>query len=179
MPNGQTQVNGLEYVGIEVTTGGNNYPQVAVKQGYFFGWGGSGPRSSTGLPALAVRFQMLEELMTIAAAANSTSANTSILPANSLIHVVMGRVTVAIPTAATFTVGDASQAARFASGVAVALGTTFTGFLHWNPSVASDALGPRQTANAGVRITPNATPANANGRVALQVFSETFIPPTA
>jgi hypothetical protein len=91
----------------------------------------------------------------------------------------MGRVTVAIPNATTFNVGSTGQAARFASAVAVAVNTAFVGFLQWNPSVASDALGPRQTANAGVLITPSATPATAIGRVALQVFTETFVAPTA
>lgn len=176
--NGPAEVTGLEYAGTEVVAG-NNYPKLGVRQGYLFGLMGSGSRSSTAAADLAVRYQVLEELMTIAAAASSDSANTSLLPTNSLIRAVVGRVTVVIPTAATFSVGDSAQAARFASGIAVAATTTFVGFLHQNPAVASDNLGPRQTANAAVRITPNATPGAATGRVAIQVIAETFIPPTA
>lgn len=178
MPNSLTQVDCLEYVTIDVTTNGNSHPAVAVRQGYFFGWGGSGSRSSTLVTALQFSMYVMEEVLTVAAAATSDTA-ANLLPANSLIHAVLGRNTVAIPTAATYTVGDATQAARFASGVAVAAGTTFVGFLHWNPAVASDNLGPRQTADAKLRVTPSLTPANNSGRIALQTFVETFIPATA
>jgi hypothetical protein len=126
-----------------------------------------------------IKYGVKEELMTIAAAATSDSALATLLPANSLILAVIGRVTVAIPTAATFLVGDATQTARFASGVAVAANTTFVQNLHWNPTVATANLGLQQSADARIRITPNLTPATAVGRVALQVAYLTFTAPTA
>lgn len=126
-----------------------------------------------------VGISVAEEVVTIAAAASSDSV-ANLLPANSLIAVVVGRVTVVIPTATSFTVGDATQAARFATGVAVAAGTTFVGMLQWNPAVASDDLGPRQVSAAKIRLTmAGGTPAANTGRVALQVAALTFTPPTA
>jgi hypothetical protein len=126
----------------------------------------------------AMEFGVNEELITIGTGTTTTGANTSLLPANSLIEMVVGRVTVAIPTAATFTVGDTAQPARFVSGVAVALGTTFVGTLHKNPAVASDALGPRQVANAALVIDPNANPANNAGRIRAQVAFKRGSPPS-
>lgn len=180
MTNGASAVTGLEMIDTDVVAG-NAYPKIGVKLGYSFGWAGSNGRYSGGAPQLAIRFQLLEEVvpMTIAAAASSDSANTSILPANSLIGLVLGRVTTVIPTAATFNVGDATTAARFASSVAVAATTTFVGMNHWFGNVTTTAAGPTQAANAAVRITPNLTPGAATGRLALQTWSITGIPPTA
>lgn len=134
--------------------------------------------STSGGPDKVATFGVKTELLTIAASANSNTVDTTILPANSLILAVTARVTVAIPTATTFTIGDATQASRFATGVAVAVNTQAVGFLHWNPAVASDNLGPRQTANAGIRVTPNSTPGNANGRVRLYVAYLAFAAPS-
>jgi hypothetical protein len=118
------------------------------------------------------------ELVTIAAAATTdTSAN--LLPANSIIDAVTVRVTTLIPTAATFTVGDATQAARFATGVAVAAGTTAVGLLQNDPTVATGNLGPVQTSAAKIRITPNSSPADATGRVRVTVFYRQFVAPTS
>jgi len=117
------------------------------------------------------------ELLTIAAAA-STDTTGNLLPANAVIEAVVVRVTTVIPTAATFTVGEATTAARFATGVAVAQDTTAVGLLHRNPADA-DAAGPVQTAAAKVRITPNAQPGAATGVVRIEVFFSRFVPPTS
>jgi hypothetical protein len=177
MSNAMSQIDTFEYVGIDITTG-FNHPSLAVRQGYFFGWGGSGGRSSTGVTALAVMFQLLEELLSLAAAATSDTA-ANLLPANSIIHHVLGRVTVTTTTTATFSVGDPTTAARFAAGIAIAATTTFVGQTHWSGASTTLANGPSQAAAAKVRVTPNATPGNSNGRIAIQVFSETGIAPTA
>lgn len=150
-------------------------PNPGVILGRLLSWYGSSTRGLNKVGAIGVK----EEVLTIAAAATSTTVSTSLLPANSLILAVIGRVTVAIPTAATFTVGDATTAARFASGIAVALSTTFVGFTHWSGAITTLAAGPSQAANAAILVTPNLTPANANGRLALQTIYLQFTPPTA
>jgi hypothetical protein len=118
----------------------------------------------------------IAELTTIAAAAYTDTAMD--LPASSTITAVMGRVVTVIPTATTFTVGDPTTAARFASGVAVAAGTTFVGLAHRQPSVA-DAAGPVQVAAAKVRITPDSSPAAATGQVRVVLCYEQFTAPTS
>jgi hypothetical protein len=123
----------------------------------------------------SIRISSLTELVTIAAAASSTTV-AFLLPANSIIRGVVGRVVVAIPTAATFTVGDATTAGRFATAVAVAINTTFVGTIQADQT---GAPGPRQAAAAQIVITPNLTPGTAVGRVRLTVYFETYTPPTA
>jgi hypothetical protein len=115
------------------------------------------------------------EEITIAAAAN-TDSTANLLPANSIIEAVTARVTVVIPTAATFTIGDTTTAARFATGVAVAANTTAVGLTH---SDQTGAAGPKQTAAAKVRITPNLSPAGATGKVRITVFYRTFVAPAS
>jgi hypothetical protein len=120
----------------------------------------------------------VSELLTIAAAATTDTA-ANLLPADAIIEAVVVRTVVIIPTAATYTVGDPTQAARFATGVSTAAGSTAVGILHWNPTVAADTLGPRQTAAAVIRITPNAVPGAATGQVRITVFYTKFVAPTS
>jgi hypothetical protein len=117
------------------------------------------------------------ELLTIAAAA-STDTTGNLLPANAIIEAVTVRVITVIPTAATFTVGDAATPARFATGVAVAADTTAVGLLQRNPADA-DAAGPVQASAAKVRITPNLQPGAATGVIRISVFYSRFVPPTS
>lgn len=115
------------------------------------------------------------ELLTIAAAA-TTDTTANLLPANAIIEAVVVRVTTVIPTAATFSVGDATTAARFATGVAVAATTTAVGLTHVDQT---GAAGPKQTAAAKVRITPSSSPATATGVVRITVFYRQFVAPTS
>ena len=115
------------------------------------------------------------EVLTIAAAA-STDTTGNLLPANAVIKSVVVRVTTVIPTAATFTVGDATIAGRFATGVSTAATTTAVGLVHVDQTGTS---GPRQTSAAKVRITPNLTPGTATGVVEIVVFYEQFVAPTS
>jgi hypothetical protein len=121
------------------------------------------------------KYRWASEEITIAAAAN-TDSTADLLPANSIIEAVVARVTTVIPTAATFTIGDPTTAARFATGVAVAAGTTAVGLIH---SDQTGAGGPKQVAAAKVRITPNLSPAAATGKVRITVFYRTFIAPVS
>lgn len=101
----------------------------------------------------------LTELTTIAAAATTDTAIQ--LPANALILGVSVRVTTVIPTATTFTVGDAGSAARFSTAaVSVAAGST-------DPGTKAGAY--YNAAAAAVRITPNGTPGAATGAVRVTI----------
>jgi hypothetical protein len=122
-----------------------------------------------------VRYGSVTELVTIAAAATTTSA-ADLLPANSMILSVVGRVTTLIPTAATFKVGVAGLDTRFATGILVAAGTTFVGLTHHG--VASPN-GVQQVAAAKILVTPNLQPGDATGRLRLTVFYKQFVPPSA
>lgn len=116
------------------------------------------------------QIKSLTELVTIAAAATSTS--TIQMPANAIILAVSARVTVAIPTAATFTVGDAGSAARFNTGASmlVAAGTT---------NVGTKAGAYYNATAAGILITPNLTPGTAVGRVRVTIHYIEVTAPTS
>lgn len=194
MTNGASALAGNEYIGTDIGAG-YTWPKNGIRQnnsltnGYLFGWMGSPGRYVNSIPQLAAWIQVFEETgnapTTIAAAATSTTANTSILPAGSLIRAVLGRVTFAIPTAGSFQTGSTGFPTRFKTGTLVAAGTTFIGTDQWNTANAAGA-DPRQNVNAGILITPRnagdtaaATPATNAGRVAFQVVAEMFAPPTA
>lgn len=124
-----------------------------------------------------VRGSISESLTLAAAASTDTTAN--LLPAGAIIEAVVVRVTTVIPTAATFSVGDATTAARFGTGIAVAANTTATCIDHWSGAVATLASGPTQAAAAKIRITPNLTPATATGVLRITTFYRQFTPPTS
>jgi hypothetical protein len=110
----------------------------------------------------------LTELTTIAAAATTTT--TIQIPADAQVIGVSVRVTVAIPTAATFTYGVSGTAARYGTGISTAANTTAKGMID----------GVRYYAAAvGILITPNATPANNNGRVRVTIHYFEMTAPTS
>ncbi len=111
----------------------------------------------------------LTELTTIAAAATTDTAIT--IPANAVVFGVSVRNTVAIPTAATYTVTGTTSGTVFNTvAVAVAINTTDPG-----TKAGTYYNGTAQT----VRITPSLTPANNNGRVRITVHFYTITPPTS
>ena len=117
----------------------------------------------------SINFDSLTELTTIAAAA--TTDTTFSLPAGAVIYGVSVRVTVVIPTAATFTVTGATSGTVFhTAAVAVAANTTDAG----------TAAGAYYNGTAQkVRITPNLTPAANTGRVRVTAHYYTITPPTS
>jgi hypothetical protein len=124
---------------------------------------------SGGANGQALNFLALTELTTIAAAATTTT--TIQIPAACILLAVSVRVTVVIPTAATFTViGNTSTTVYNTAAVSTAANTTDAG-------TAAGAVfnGTAQT----VRITPNLTPANNSGRVRVTIFYMTSTPPTS
>lgn len=116
-----------------------------------------------------ISYKSLTELTTIAAAATTTT--TIAIPANVIVKAVSVRVTVVIPTAATFTViGNTSTTAFNTAAVSTAATSTDKGNLNcpYNNGAA-------QT----IRITPNATPADNTGRVRITIWYEDSIPATS
>jgi len=124
-----------------------------------------------------VTFGWVTELLTINTGGTTTDTVID-LPANSIIESVVGRVTTALTVATSFDVGDPTTTSRFATGIAVALNTTFVGLNHWKGSVSTDAAGPTQGSTAKVRITANGGTPGA-GVVRLTVFYRTLTPPTS
>ena len=127
-----------------------------------------GPMSLNGQ---RVQHGILTELLTINAAASTDT--TLLIPEGAQVFAVSVRVTVAIPTAATFTVGTAADALLFSGvgrSVAVALGTT-------DPCAAGGIN--YFDADTAVRITPNLAPATNVGRVRVTVHYTLVTPPTS
>lgn len=123
----------------------------------------------TGANGQSATIQQLTELTTIAAAATTDTAIQ--MPAGAIVLAVSVRVTVLIPTAATFTVGDSGSAARFSTAaVLVAAGTTNKG----------TKAGAYYNAGAlAVRITPDVQPANNSGRVRTTIHYLSIVAPTS
>ncbi len=114
--------------------------------------------------------QVLEELTTIAAAATSTT--TIQIPAGAIVLAVATRVTVAIPTATSFTVGDGSTAAKFNTGSNIPVTVNST-----DPGTKA---GPVYYAAAtSIVYTPSTTPGAATGRVRTSIFYILVTPPTS
>lgn len=123
----------------------------------------------TGANGQSATIQQLTELTTIAAAA--TTDTTIQMPAGAIVLAVSVRVTVLIPTAASFTVGDSGSAARFSTAsVLVAAGTTNKG---------TKAAAYYNAGALAVRITPDVQPANNSGRVRTTIHYIAITAPTS
>lgn len=121
----------------------------------------------------------ISELITLNTGAATTDSVANLLPANSIIEAVVARITTTITTAANWSLGDATTAARFmSSNSTLTSGTTATGLNVWDPTLATaTASGPTQSAAAKLRITLNANP--GAGVIRVTVFYRTFVPPTS
>jgi len=128
-----------------------------------------GDIARAGANAQAVTIKELTELTTIA---NATTTDTTIqIPANAIVLAVPVRVTVAIPTATTFTViGTSSSTVFNTAAVSVNLNST-------DPGTKAGAY-YNATAQT-IRITPNGTPGTANGRLRVTIFYIEATPPTS
>ncbi len=136
--------------------------------------GGSGTGSkgavtfSGGVNGQTLNIRAATELTTIAAAA--TTDTTITIPALAIVIAVSVRVTVAIPTATAFDYGIAGATTRYGTAIGVAANTTYGG--------TDDAFRFYAGATA-IRITPNGTPANTNGRVRVTIHFIDVQPPTS
>lgn len=138
-----------------------------LRQMDFIGAGVGFPLSDTN--GQKINILSLTELTTIAAAATTDTAIQ--IPANAVVFGVDVRVTVAIPTAATFTVIGAGSATVFnTAAVAVAANTTNSG--------TKSCPFYNATAQA-IRITPDVQPAANTGRVRVTIHYYTVTPATS
>ena len=136
----------------------------------------SGPTATTAILEVnsisngqKLTFRTQTELLTIAAAATTNSSIT--LNTDAVILAVSVRVTVLIPTAATFTVTGNSSGTTFSTAaVAVAAGTT---------DVGTASCPYKNGAGQLVRITPNLTPADNTGRVRITIHYYDVTPATS
>lgn len=121
-------------------------------------------------------FKEFDNSETVTWSSGTTKDTTAdLLPANSIIDAVLVEVVEAIAgtDATAFSVGDATTAGRFATGVAKTLGAQAIGLLHW--AAATQA----QAAAAKVRLTATGgTPTAATGgQVKVTVRGRTFYAP--
>jgi hypothetical protein len=124
---------------------------------------------STGSNGQSLNIKHLTELTTIAAAA--TTDTTILMPAGAIVLSVSVRVTVVIPTATNFTVGDSGSAARFSTAAVSAAA---------NSTDVGTKAGAYYNASAlAVRITPDAPPAANTGRVRVTIAYLDVTVPTA
>ena len=119
---------------------------------------------------LVLTITRLTELLTIADAA--TSETTIEIPAGSLVIAVPVRVTVAIPTASTFTVGITGTADKFNSGSNLSVDVDTT-------DVGTKAGVHYQAAAATILITPDMSPAAATGRLRVGIVYAEITPFTS
>lgn len=102
-----------------------------------------------------------------------------LLPANSIIDAVVGRVVTAITTSTSWSLGDATTAARFAAANStMTAGATSIGIDHWSGAVATLATGPSQLTAAAVKVTLAGGTAAA-GTIRITSFYRKFIAPTS
>lgn len=125
--------------------------------------GAGGPCETAGAPT------------TLSTVATTTDTGLTCLPANSVIDAVVYRITTTITTAASFTIGDATTAARFC-GTQSTLTSGTTGIC-FAQADQTGAGGPRQTTAVAVRVTTNVNP--GAGAIRLVVYYHTWIAPTS
>lgn len=114
--------------------------------------------------------RVLTELVTIAAAANTSS--TIQIPAGAIVHGVTCYVVTIIPTAATFDLGYAGDVNAWANAIAVAAGTD-------NETEAQTNGDIYFAANTAILITPNLQPAAATGEVRICIYYRQLFPQTS
>jgi hypothetical protein len=113
----------------------------------------------------------LTELTTIAAAGTTTT--TIQMPANAVVLGVSVRVTTVIPTATSFSVGDAGSATRFGTTATISTAATTT-----DPGTKAAAY--YNASATGILLTMNGgTPANNSGRVRTTIYYYSVTPPTS
>ena len=125
---------------------------------------------ATGSNGQLISIKSLTELTTIAASATTTT--TIQLPANAIILSVSVRVTTVIPTATTFSVGDAGSATRYSTAnVSTAANST---------DVGTKAGAYYNASATGVLLTMNGgTPAANTGRVRVTIAYIEVTAPTS
>jgi len=112
---------------------------------------------------------------TLSVAGTTTNSGLNCLPATAVIDAVVYRITTTITTAANFTIGDSTTAARFcAAQSTLTAGTTGICMVPWTSATAG-TMG--QVAAASVRVTTNVNP--GAGAIRLIVYYHTWTPATS
>lgn len=160
--------NNLEFTPSSAS-GGTSFPNPALvldysKNAWFYG-----ALSQSASNGQSIGIKSLTELLTIAAAATSTT--TIQKPAHAIILGVSVRVTTAVTCTSTFTVGDSGDAARFSTAaVSKAAASTDKG----------TKAGAYYNATAeGIVITPDTVPSDNTGRVRVTIHYLEVTPPTS
>jgi len=118
------------------------------------------------------------EVMTLNTGGTTTDSSGLLLHANSIIDGVTCRVQVTITTAANWSIGDGTTAARFAvASTNLTAGLTVVGLSAMFGVVSTTATGPTQAAAAALRITTNANP--GAGQLRCFVYGRTLVAPTS
>lgn len=130
-------------------------------------------------------FGTIDELIAIAASASSSST-TNLLQTNSWPTGLSWYVSVAPGGVANFSIGDASSSTRFATGISAVAGTSgYVPIFAASLLSADDELimyddDPVVDPPLGtVKITPNATPSDALGRIRIVIHYENSMIPTS
>jgi hypothetical protein len=118
------------------------------------------------------------ELLTLSTGGTTTDTTANLLPANSIVLGVSGRVTTTITSGCTgWQLGDPTTAGRFtASDTTLTAGEAKVGSVQLTTGVASATTGMFQTSAAKVRVTC-ATAAPGAGAVRITVFGYTLTAP--
>lgn len=137
----------------------------------------TGTITSAGSNGQTAIYGQLSELVTLNTGGTTTDSVANLLPVGAIILGVTARITTTITTAANWSLGDATTAARFmAANSTLTAGTTAIGMQHMQGSVATDAAGMVQTAAAKLRVTTNANP--GAGVIRIVVNYVQFVAPT-
>lgn len=133
--------------------------------GFGFNPAGGGGGIPPGPSGSSMKLLYVTEEISIAAAAFTDSV-ANLLKGGRNIFCVSYRVTAAIPTAATFDIGDNSGVNdnAFGDNILTALGTNDN---MWTNVFQNNFV---QNGDAKIRIRPNATPGAATGKVRVVVF---------
>lgn len=173
-------------------TGGTTWSLADNRSGAndLYAWGGSSAgwtlietNNSTANGAILKPF-VLSENLTLSTGGTTTDTTANLLPANSIILSVTGRVTTTITAGCTgWQLGDPTTAGRFtASDTTLTSGETVPKStippVHVGTGIASATTGMFQASAAKVRVTC-ATAAPGAGAVRITVFGYTIVPPAS
>lgn len=139
--------------------------------------GSTGLRLLSGFSGTA-DYGNVQEAVTLGTGAPTTDTVATLLPSGAAIDGVTVRVTTTVTggTISSLSIGDATTAGRFCTGVALVAGTTATCLLHLDQT---GAAGPIQAAAAAVRITAVGGGNPSAGAVRVQVHYRKFAPPAS
>lgn len=124
-----------------------------------------------------VEWGSVSENLTLSTSGATTDTTANLLPANSYIESVTGRVTTTITTATSWQLGDPTTAGRFTaaqSGGQLTAAATIVGLVHCD---VTGTGGPRQTAAAKVRVTTVGTP--GAGAIRITSYYRAYVPATS